>query len=39
MLLTTFGQNPIMNVEGVANCQKERKKEEEEEEEEEEEKR
>ena len=26
MLLTKFGQNPIMNVEGVANCQKERKK-------------
>ena len=23
MLLTKFGQNPIMNVEGVANCQKE----------------
>ena len=31
MLLTKFGQNPIINVEGVANCQKERKKEEEEE--------
>ena len=29
MLLTKFGQNPIINVEGVANCQKERKKEEE----------
>ena len=27
MLLTKFGQNPIINVEGVANCQKERKKE------------
>ena len=26
MLLTKFGQNPIINVEGVANCQKERKK-------------
>ena len=35
MLLAKFGQNPIINVEGVANCQKERKKEEEEEEEEE----
>ena len=23
MLLTKFSQNPIMNVEGVANCQKE----------------
>ena len=23
MLLTKFGQNPIINVEGVANCQKE----------------
>ena len=27
MLLTKFGQNPIMNMEGVANCQKEREKE------------
>ena len=26
MLLTKFGQNPIMNVEGVANCQKERRR-------------
>ena len=26
ILLTKFGQNPIMNVEGVANCQKERRK-------------
>ena len=26
MLLTKFGQNPIMNVEGIANCQKEKKK-------------
>ena len=26
MLLTKFGQNPIINVEGVADCQKERKK-------------
>ena len=25
MLLTKFGQNPIINVEGVANCQKERR--------------
>ena len=30
MLLTKFGQHSIINVEGVANCQKERKKEEEE---------
>ena len=33
MLLTKFGQNPIINVEGVANCQKEEEEEEEEEEE------
>ena len=32
MLLTKFGQNPIINV-GVANCQKEEEEEEEEEEE------
>ena len=32
MLLTKFGQNPIINVEGVANCQKEEEEEEEEEE-------
>ena len=32
MLLTKFGQNPIINVEGVANCQKEKEEEEEEEE-------
>ena len=30
MLLTKFGQNPIINVEGVANCQKEEEEEEEE---------
>ena len=28
MLLTKFGQNPIINVEGVANCQKEEEEEE-----------
>ena len=33
MLLTKFGQNPIINVEGVANCQKVEEEEEEEEEE------
>ena len=32
MLLTKFGQNPIIHVEGVANCQKEEEEEEEEEE-------
>ena len=26
MLLTKFGQNPITNVEGVANCQKEKRR-------------
>ena len=26
MLLTKFGQNPIINVEEVANCQKERRR-------------
>ena len=26
MLLTKFGQNPIINVEGVANCQEERRR-------------
>ena len=28
MLLTKFGQNPIINVEGVANCEKEERKKE-----------